>query len=250
LGVYLRRLQKNAAMNVRLLLSASVALLISACTDQVAGQKGQGTVLRTTTDSVSYGIGTDIGHNMKQGGLDSLNIDAVAMGIRDGLDSTEKMSTEKIRGVVQAYMLEAQKKSMAKQQAAGEVSIRKAEEWLTANGKKPGVITTASGLQYEVITMGKGAKPTPEDAVVVQYLGTLLDGKKIDSSYDRGGPATLSLAQVVPGWAEALQLMPEGSKFKIYIPQNLAWGAQGAGADIPPYSTVIFDVELVSIAKK
>lgn len=235
-------------MNVRLLISASVALLISACTDQVAGQKGQGAALKTSIDSVSYGIGTDIGHNMKQGGLDSLNIDAVAMGIRDGLDSTERMSTEKTRAVVQAYMIEAQKKSMAKQQAVGEASMRKAEEWLTANGKKPGVTTTATGLQYEVITQGTGPKPTLNEQVTIHYRGTLLDGKEFQSSYESGQPVTYPVTGFIPGWTEALQLMPVGSKYKLYIPQNLAYGAQGSGEMIPPYSALIFDIELLGVS--
>ncbi|MBL7984496.1 MAG: FKBP-type peptidyl-prolyl cis-trans isomerase [Flavobacteriales bacterium] len=237
-------------MNVRLLLSAGVALLISACTDQAAGQKGHGVALKTNMDSVSYGIGTDIGHNMKQGGLDSLNVQAVAMGIQDGLDSTEKISSEKIRAVVQAYMLEAQKRSMAKQQAASEESLRAGEAWLLENGKKPGMITTPSGLQYEVLTAGNGAKPVPEDEVKCHYSGSLWTGKEFESSYKRGQPADLKLVQVIQGLTEGLQLMSIGSKYRFYIPQNLAWGAQGAGPDIPPYSAVIFEVELLGINGK
>ncbi len=235
-------------MNIRLCISAVVAVLLSACTDQAAGQKGHGATLSTTRDSVSYGIGTDIGHNMKMSGLDSLNLDAITAGIRDGIDSTEKITTESVRAIVQKYMLEAQKKVMAKQQAVGEVNMRKGEAWLTENGKKPGVITTASGLQYEVTTMGTGPKPGKDDQVTVNYRGTLLDGTEFDSSAKHGQAATLGLDRVIPGWTEAFQLMPVGSKWKLYIPSNLAWGAQGNGQDIPPYSTVIFEVELLGIA--
>ena len=244
---YIRRPKNKHPMNIRLCLSALAAILLGACTDQAAGQKGHAVALKTTVDSVSYGIGTDIGHNMKMSGLDSLNVEALAMGISDGIDSTEKMTDEKVRGMVQAYMLEAQKKVMARQAAEGEAVMRKGEEWLTANGKKPGVQTTASGLQYEVITPGSGAKPTLSDMVTVHYKGTLLDGKQFDSSYDRGEPATFGVGQVIPGWTEALQLMSPGSKYKLYIPSELAYGAQSPSPAIPANSVLVFDLELLSI---
>ncbi len=235
-------------MNIRLCFSALAAILLGACTDQAAGQKGQVVALKSNIDSVSYGLGTDIGHNMKMSGLDSLNVQALAMGITDGIDSTEKITSEQVKSMVQAYMVEAQKKVMARQQAEGESRMRVGEEWLTANGKKPGVQTTPTGLQYEVITQGTGPKPTATDQATVHYRGTLLDGKQFDSSYDRGEPATFGVGQVIPGWTEALQLMNSGSKYKLYIPQNLGYGAQGAGQDIPPYSVLVFEVELLSIA--
>lgn len=251
--------QKNLLMNIRLCFSALAAILLGACTDQAAGQKGHSVALKTNVDSVSYGIGTDIGHNMKMGGLDSLNVQAIAMGIQDGLDSAEKITTDNVKTLVQAYMMEAQKKVMERQAAEGESRMRAGEEWLTANGKKPGVQTTASGLQYEVIKAGTGPVPTPKDAVVVHYSGSLVNGTEpFDSSYGRGTPATFALSQeaateeafpVIPGLTEALLLMNEGSKWRIYIPQNLGYGAQGAGEKIPPYSVLIFDIEFLSIAK-
>lgn len=234
-------------MNIRLCISALAAILLSACTDQVAGQRGHTVALKTNRDSVSYGIGTDIGHNMKMSGLDSLNVEALAMGISDGIDSTEKMTAENVRTMVQAYMMEAQKRVMARQAAEGEVMMRKGEEWLTENAKKAGVKTTPSGLQYEVIAEGSGPKPTMSDMVTVHYRGTLINGKQFDSSYDRGEPTSFGVGQVIPGWTEALQLMSVGSKYKLYIPQNLAYGAQGAGEDIPPYSALVFEVELLGI---
>ncbi|HMU14570.1 MAG: FKBP-type peptidyl-prolyl cis-trans isomerase [Bacteroidetes bacterium] len=247
-------------MNLRLPLLSFAAILLSACTDQVAGQKGVAVPLKTNVDSVSYALGTDIGHNMKESGLEELNVQALAMGISDGIDSTEKITSESVRTIVQAYMMEAQKKVMARQAAAGEAQMRKGEDWLLENGKKPGVQTTTSGLQYEVITAGTGPKPTDKDAVSVHYRGTLINSDQpFDSSYDRGAPATFALGpdaaseeafQVIPGLTEALLLMPVGSKWKVFIPQNLGYGAAGAGRDIPPYSPLIFEVELLGIAPK
>lgn len=234
-------------MNFRILASAAVALLLGACTDQAAGQKGHTTALATTMDSVSYGIGTDIGHNMKVGGLDSLNVDALAMGIRDGLDSAEKITGEQVRALVQAYMIEAQKKSMAKQQAKSEENLRKGEAWLSENGKKPGVVTTASGVQYQVVNEGTGPKPKGDDVVQVHYRGMLIDGTEFDSSYPKGQPLAMPLSQWIPGFSEVLQLMSVGSKYKAFIPSNLAYGAQGMGQAIPPYSVLVFDMELVGI---
>ena len=223
----------------------------------MAGQKGLAVPLKTNIDSVSYALGTDIGHNMKQSGLEELNVQALAMGISDGIDSTEKITSEHVRTIVQAYMMEAQKKVMARQAAEGEARIRSGEEWLLQNGKRTGVTTTASGLQYEVITAGTGPKPTSNDAVSVHYSGTLINGKDpFDSSYGRGAPAAFALSpeaakgeafQVIPGLTEALLLMPTGSKWKVFIPQNLGYGAAGAGQDIPPYSVLIFDVELLGV---
>lgn len=235
-------------MNMRSCIPAlAVILLVTACTDQAAGQKGHAVDLKSNRDSVSYGIGTDIGHNMKMSGLDSLNVDALAMGIRDGIDSTEKITSEKVRSIVQAYMMEAQKKVLAKQQVEGEARMRAGEAWLTENGKRQGVVTTGSGLQYEVVSAGNGPKPKMEDVVSVHYKGTFIDGREFDSSYKRGQPAQLPVSQWIPGFQEVLQLMPVGSKWKVYIPSNLAYGAQGMGQDIPPYSTLLFDLELLAI---
>jgi FKBP-type peptidyl-prolyl cis-trans isomerase FklB len=234
-------------MNIRLSISVAAALILGACTDHAAGQKGQAPALRTVMDSVSYGIGTDIGHNIKMSGLDSLNIDALVDGLRDGVDSTEKIASEKVRVLVQTYMLEAQKKAMAKEQAAGEAVLRQGEAWLTENGKKPGVITTATGLQYTVITEGKGPKATVNDMVTVKYAGSLISGEEFDSSDRHGGPSPYPVNKYIPGWTEALQMMSVGSKYKLFVPSNLAYGAQGMGEAIPPYSALVFDVELLDI---
>ncbi|MNR36347.1 FKBP-type 22 kDa peptidyl-prolyl cis-trans isomerase [compost metagenome] len=128
--------------------------------------------------------------------------------------------------------------------------MKEGQEFLEQNGKRAGVQTTASGLQYEVLTAGTGVKPVATDSVLVHYKGTLLNGKQFDSSYDRGEPISFPLNAVIAGWTEGVQLMPAGSKYKFYIPYNLAYGARGAGADIPPYSTLIFEVELLKVNGK
>ncbi|MBS1547786.1 MAG: FKBP-type peptidyl-prolyl cis-trans isomerase [Bacteroidetes bacterium] len=240
-------------MNIKLSLFTLLAVLVSACTNKVTGQKERSVPLASTLDSVSYGIGTDVGHNLqmniKQAGLDSLNIDALFAGMRDAMDSTERIHSDKVKAIVQAYMIGAQRKMMAKQQAADSLTLEEGKKFLAENGKKPGVITTASGLEYQVLQMGKGAKPTATDTVRVHYKGTLLSGKQFDSSYDRGQPAEFPVNGVIPGWTEALQLMPVGSRFKLWIPSELAYGQHGAGADIPGNSTLVFEVELLSIGK-
>lgn len=235
-------------MNVRTLLAVLSIIVLSAC-NQVTGQKDRGKVeLKTTADSVAYGIGTDLGHNMKMSGLDSLNVSAMAMGIQDGLDSNEQMTTDQVRTMVQAYMMKAQQKVMAKEQEEAEANLRAGEAWLIENGKKPGVQTTPSGLQYEVLQMGTGPKPTAADQVKVHYKGNLLDGKEFDSSYKRNEPAVFGVGNVIPGWTEALTLMPAGSRWKLYIPANLAYGtSRGPGGELPPNSVLIFEVELLEV---
>ncbi|MBK8613026.1 MAG: FKBP-type peptidyl-prolyl cis-trans isomerase [Flavobacteriales bacterium] len=237
-------------MNVRIFFALAGLAVLSAC-NQATGQKDRGKlVLKTTEDSVAYGIGTDVGIRLR-GQLvgadlkDSLNMDILSRGIRDGLDSI--VPDQKVMMAMQMYQMEMQKKYLAKQQVEAEKTLRENEAWLAENGKRPGVITTASGLQYEVLQMGTGAKPGATDQVTVQYRGTLVNGQEFDSSYKKGQPATFRLNEVVAGWTEGLQLMPVGSKFKFYIPSNLGWGAQGAGDGIPPNSTVLFDVELLDI---
>lgn len=240
-------------MNIRLCIAALTAILFSACTNQVTGQKERGGTLATNLDSVSYGIGTDIGHNIKQNmvqaGLDSLNLEALFGGLRDGYDSTERIASERVRTLVQTYMIEAQKRQLAAREAEGQATLKAGEAFLTENGKRTGVITTASGLQYEVLQQGTGPKPTASDNVKVNYRGTFIDGREFDSSYRSGQPMTTGLTGVIPGWTEALQLMPVGSRYKLFIPSNLAWGAQGYGPEIPPYTAVVFEVEMLEIVK-
>ncbi|MBL7941081.1 MAG: FKBP-type peptidyl-prolyl cis-trans isomerase [Flavobacteriales bacterium] len=206
--------------------------------------------MKSTIDSVSYAIGADIGANLKRSKMDSLNVDLMAMGLQDGLDSTVKIEADKLQAVMQGYMMKMQAKRQAEEQAAGEVNRVAGETFLAENGKRAGVVTTPSGLQYEVITMGTGPKPTETDQVKVHYTGTLIDGKVFDSSVERGEPAVFGVGQVIRGWVEGLQLMPTGSKWKLFIPSDLAYGPSGGpGGSIPGNSTLIFEVELLEIVK-
>jgi FKBP-type peptidyl-prolyl cis-trans isomerase len=233
-------------MNTRIFSASLAVVLLNACTQ---GQKGSVT-LANEMDSVSYAIGVDIGGNFKRGKMEDVNVDALALGLRDGLDSNAMMDQALLEQVMQAYMKKLQDKRMAEEQAAAEENRVKGEAFLAENGKRPGIVTTASGLQYEVITNGTGPKPAASDKVTVHYTGTLIDGTKFDSSVDRGQPATFPVGGVIRGWVEALQLMPVGSKWKLYIPSDLAYGPSGGpGGSIPGNSTLLFEVELLEIAK-
>lgn len=202
-------------------------------------------------DKVSYFVGTDVGKSIRDNGLE-VNIDTFIQGLKDTLEKKKDMKyTDK---ELEAAMQQFAQNMMAKQKkAADEAGGKNAEEgakFLEANAKKEGVTTTASGLQYEVLKKGDGAKPAASDTVTVHYTGTLLNGKVFDSSVSRGEPATFPLNQVIPGWTEGVQLMNVGSKFKFYIPSKLAYAERGAGQDIGPNSTLIFEVELLNIGAK
>ncbi len=205
------------------------------------------TELKTTQDSVSYAIGLNIGKNFKGQKVD-VTVDAVAMGIQHVLDSSKVLMTDE---QAQACMMAFQQRMMAKQEevgkASGEKNKKEGEAFLAANKNKEGVKTTASGMQYKVIKMGTGPKPKADQTVSVQYKGTTIDGKEFDSSYKRGEPATFAVNQVIKGWTEAVQLMPVGSKWELFIPSELAYGDRGAGESIGPNATLIFEVELLSV---
>ena len=217
---------------LRTAIMSTIILITASCKAQNSDAK---------MDSVSYSVGVLMAQSLKQQNFEDLNPEIIAQAIRDVLKGKEpKYSVEECNKMVQDYM---QKSQSSKYQA----NVSEGEKFLAENGKKPGIITTVSGLQYEILKPGDGAKPTPSNQVTVHYVGTLLNGKEFDSSVRRGEPATFGVTQVIQGWVEGLQLMPLGSKYKFYIPANLAYGERGAGGDIPPFATLIFEVELIKI---
>lgn len=193
-------------------------------------------------DKFSYAIGLGIGQNLLSMGTKGLVVDDFAQAIKDILENNKTAITHtEARDIVNKYFSEMEEKMSA-------ANIEMGAKFLEENKKRPGVITLPSGLQYEVINEGKAGKnATLNDQVKCHYEGTLIDGTLFDSSIKRGQPAVFGVGQVIPGWVEALQLMPEGAKWKLYIPSSLGYGAQGAGEMIPPHSTLVFEVELLEI---
>ncbi len=192
-------------------------------------------------DKISYALGLSMGQNLMSSGVESLNYNDLAEGIKDVLEKQKpQISYQEAQQVLNTFFQELEQKVAGAAKAAG-------EQFLAENAKRAGVKTTASGLQYEVLEATIGQKPKATDKVKVHYEGTLTDGTVFDSSYKRGEPITFGLNQVIKGWTEGLQLMSIGSKYKLYIPYQLGYGAQGAGGSIPPYAALIFTVELLGI---
>jgi len=198
----------------------------------------------TQEEKNSYAIGADIGSNLKNAGIE-INVEALKQGLADAFKGESKMTMEEM----QAAFDDIQKKAEAKQNVGNELEKEKGKQFLAENKKREGVKETESGLQYEVIAMGDGPKPEATDQVKVHYTGTTLEGEIFDSSVQRGEPIVFGLNQVIKGWTEGVQLMPVGSKFKFYIPSDLAYGDRGAGGMIKPGATLIFEVELLDIPK-
>lgn len=191
-------------------------------------------------DSLSYSLGSLIGANLKAQGFNELHIEDLSKGILHAIVDISKMDLAKCNSIVEAYLAEKKALEFGPNKAAG-------EKFLAENLKKPNIHVSKSGLQYEILTQGTGRKPGLADSVTVHYAGTLIDGTEFDSSIKRGEPIQLMTNQVIAGWTEALQLMNEGSKYRLYIPYYLAYGENGAGPQIPPFSTLIFDVELIKV---
>jgi len=191
-------------------------------------------------DSLSYSLGVLIAQNFKQQGLEEVESSKVADGISDVLAGTAKMSVEEANALFGDHM---QKLQMEKHSG----NVEAGKKFLEENAKRDGIVTLPSGLQYEVLTEGSGPKPKATDKVTTHYHGTLIDGTVFDSSVDRGQPASFPVNGVIPAWVEALQLMSPGSKWKLYCPSDLAYGERGAGQQIGPFATLIFEVELISI---
>jgi FKBP-type peptidyl-prolyl cis-trans isomerase FklB len=222
----------------------SILVLVS----QVDGKED--VVLKSQKDKISYVIGMDIGSNFKKQSI-AIDPDILMRGIKDSLSGAKSLLTEQeVRDVTTAF----QKEMMAKQEELnkklGEKNKKEGEVFLAENKKKEGVKTLPSGLQYKVIKAGTGKKPKLTDTVTTHYRGTLIDGTEFDSSFRRGQPASFPVNGVIPGWTEALQLMEEGAKWQLVVPSNLAYGDRGAGGQIGPNATLIFEVELISIQQK
>jgi FKBP-type peptidyl-prolyl cis-trans isomerase len=229
-------------------LTAVIALLVSSCSmNSVKSAK-----LKTENDTLSYAIATNIYNQLAVDSI-SLNPAIVAKAFIDSKNGKALMTEEEINVFMQAYV-ERRQQAQAEREAEINRSLFKDyiaenEKFLEDNKLKPGINVTPSGLQYEVIKMGTGEKPTIDSRVKVHYTGTLIDGKVFDTSVDTNEPAEFPLAEVISGWTEAVQLMPVGSKFRIFLPSSLAYGANGAGETIKPFSTLIFEVELLEIVK-
>jgi len=192
-------------------------------------------------EKVSYALGLSLGNNLSQSGVTELDYNKFAQGIKDVLEKNKpEISYQETQAVISDFFQELQSKMFQK-------NIDEGKAFLAENAKRAEVVTLPSGLQYEILTEGTGETPKSSDTVEVHYHGTLIDGSVFDSSYNRGEPAVFGVTQVISGWVEALQLMPVGSKWKLFIPSELAYGERGAGQAIAPHSTLVFDVELLSI---
>jgi FKBP-type peptidyl-prolyl cis-trans isomerase FklB len=203
--------------------------------------------LKTQKDKVSYVVGLDMGNSLKRNMID-VDLEILVTGIKDALSGAKPLMTEQeMKETITALQKDLQAKQQEQTKALAEKNKKEGEAFLAENKKKQGVITMPSGLQYKILTDGKGKSPKATDTVTVNYKGTLIDGTEFDSSYKRGQPATFAVNGVIPGWTEALQLMKEGSKWQMFIPSNLAYGERGAGGAIGPNAVLIFEVELISI---
>jgi len=231
-----------------LVLTSVVAIMLGSC----AKQSVSNAKMKTREDSLSYAFGI-VNYNALQTDSLQLNPRIVAKAMMDGENGKPEMSDEIARGFIMSFVTERQAKQAEKQAEQDKLLykdyITENEAFLAKNKDKAGVTVTPSGLQYEVIKMGTGSKPTANNTVKVHYIGTLIDGTEFDSSVKRGEPAQFPISGVIAGWTEALQLMPVGSKFRLYLPENLGYGASQAGEVIKPFSTLIFDVELLEIVE-
>lgn len=239
---YFRCSKKNHSIKMnyqKSILYLFSAAIITSCN----AQDKKSSTMKTPQDSVSYGLGVSIGENLKKSGFDNINFDLLSKGMADFYANKPAMTAEQANTTVRSFLMEGEKKK-------GEKNLKAGQDFLDANKKKDGIKVTASGLQYSVIKEGTGAKPTINDKVTTHYHGTLIDGTVFDSSVDRGQPASFPVSGVIPGWTEALQMMTVGSKWKLFVPANLAYGDRGAGPQIGPNTTLIFDVELISIDKE
>lgn len=199
-------------------------------------------------NKLSYALGIGIGSQLANMGAKELSIDDFAQAIKDVLSGADlKVDETEAQQLVQKFFQEQEEKQQAVDTEANKAFRQVGEDFLSDNAQKEGVIVLPSGLQYQVLREGNGKQPKATDRVKCHYEGTLIDGAKFDSSYDRGEPATFGLNQVIAGWTEGVQLMQEGAKYRFFIPYNLAYGERGAGSSIPPFAALVFDVELIEV---
>lgn len=230
-----------------LLLGASFLVLASNAIDEGDKKKKPkeepkktSVVLMNESDSLSYAIGVSIANNIATSGIEGLNQTIMGQAVLDHANKTNQLPNEIVDPYIQGILARRESEKASK-------TMEQETNFLKENGQKPGVITTASGLQYKVVREGIGLSPDDNDTIVVHYKGSLVDGKVFDSSYDRKEPIVITAGQVIPGWGEGLKLMKAGGQYELYIPQNLAYGEQGAGGVIPPFATLIFEMEVIEI---
>lgn len=234
-----------------MLLSRRFVTLVATASFATSGlAAGKAPELKTEKDKVSYILGHQIGSNFKRGGVE-VNIDVFKAAIEEALaGKNSSLSQEETQKIMTAFQTSMQSKMEAKNKEQGDKNTKEGKAFLADNGKKPGVKTLPSGLQYKVLKDGSGESPKATDTVKTHYKGTLINGTEFDSSYKRGEPAEFPVGGVIKGWTEALQLMKPGAKWQLFVPSELAYGAAGAGPDIGPNSTLIFEVELLSVKGK
>lgn len=214
-----------------------------AATDTAAGE------LTTDTDKLSYSIGADLGKNFKAQGID-INAQALAKGLQDGASGgTLILTEEQMKEVLNKFQKDLMAKRSAEFNKKSDANKAKGDAFLADNKGKSGVVVLPSGLQYKILTPGTGEKPSKTDTVTVEYTGRLIDGQVFDSTDKTGKPATFKVSQVIPGWTEALQLMPSGSTWEIYVPANLAYGSRSVGGPIGPNEALVFKIHLISVKK-
>lgn len=231
-------------MKMKLVAAAVMGLVMS--TAIAATDAGS---LNSDLDKLSYSIGADLGKNFKKQGIE-ISPEAMAKGLQDGMSGSSLLLTEdQMKDVLSKFQKDLMAKRNSEFTKKAEDNKAKGEAYLNQNKAKDGVITLPSGLQYKIIETGSGAKPGKEDTVTVDYTGTLIDGQVFDSSEKTGKPATFKVSQVIPGWTEALQLMPSGSTWEVVVPASLAYGTRSVGGPIGPNETLIFKIHLISVKK-
>lgn len=230
-------------MKMKLVAAAAMGLMMSSMATANV------TSLKTDTDKLSYSIGSDLGKNFKRQSID-INPTVMAQGISDAMGNGKLLLTDdQMKEVLTKFQKDIMEKRAAEMSKKSAENLATGTKFLAENKAKEGVVTLPSGLQYKIIKNGSGAKPTKEDTVTVEYTGHLISGEVFDSTAKTGKPATFKLSQVIPGWTEALQLMPAGSTWEIYVPATLAYGDRSVGGPIGPNETLIFNIHLISVEK-